>query len=90
MFLAERLTADEFFLGGQTRGSRAAWWRRPRRRSTNEHFVARGFPVEVEHEDLGRTIRYPGAPFIAPESPWRISRRPPHIGEHQEEILGED
>ena len=62
-------------------GSRAAWSRRPRRRS-NEHFVARGFPVEVEHDDLGRTYRYPGAPFLMPASPWRISRRAPQVGEH--------
>ena len=50
--------------------------------------MARGFPVEVEHDDLGRTYRYPGAPFLMPASPWRIARRAPHVGEHDAEILG--
>ena len=56
----------------------------------SEHFVARGFPVEVEHEDLGRSYRYPGAPFLMPASPWRITRRAPHVGEHDAEILEGD
>jgi benzylsuccinate CoA-transferase BbsE subunit len=54
----------------------------------NEHFVARGFPVEVDHDDLARTVTYPGAPFRATRSPWRIARRAPLVGEHQAEILG--
>jgi crotonobetainyl-CoA:carnitine CoA-transferase CaiB-like acyl-CoA transferase len=44
--------------------------------------------VEVDHEDLGRSIQYPGAPFKAPASPWQISRRAPHVGEHQHEVFG--
>ena len=70
-------------------GSRAAWCRHPRRRSRTEHFVARGFPVEVEHDELGRTYRYPGAPFLMPASPWRISPAAPRLGEHDAEILGD-
>jgi crotonobetainyl-CoA:carnitine CoA-transferase CaiB-like acyl-CoA transferase len=54
----------------------------------SEHFVARGFQVDVDHDDLGRSYRYPGAPFLMPASPWRISRRAPHVGEHDAEILG--
>ena len=38
------------------------------------HFVARGFPVEVEHPELGRTFTYPGAPYRFTGTPWR---RPP-------------
>jgi crotonobetainyl-CoA:carnitine CoA-transferase CaiB-like acyl-CoA transferase len=60
----------------------------PEEAFTNEHFVAREFPVQVEHEDLGRSFEYPGAPFRAPASPWRISRRAPHVAEHQEEVFG--
>ena len=55
----------------------------------DEHFKARGFQVEVEHDDLGRTVRYPGAPYRLPASPWRISRRAPKLGEHDAEVLGE-
>jgi crotonobetainyl-CoA:carnitine CoA-transferase CaiB-like acyl-CoA transferase len=89
VFLAEHLTADEFFLGAQSRGlATGAVWS-PEEALQNEHFVARGFPVPVEHDDLGRTVTYPGAPFRAPSAPWRISRRAPHVGEHQAEVLGD-
>jgi crotonobetainyl-CoA:carnitine CoA-transferase CaiB-like acyl-CoA transferase len=54
----------------------------------NEHFVARGFPVAVHHEDLGRTFTYPGPAFRAPSSPWRVRGRAPHVGEHTEMIMG--
>jgi len=46
----------------------------------------RDFWVEVEHPELGDTIAYPGAPVKASEAPWRVWRRAPLIGEHNEEI----
>ena len=36
---------------------------------------------------LARTFRYPGAPYLLPASPWRLSRRAPKLGEHDDEIL---
>ena len=48
------------------------------------HFRARGFPTEVEHEDIGRSVTYPGAPYRFSGTPWRISNRAPHVGEHNE------
>jgi len=54
----------------------------------DEHFVARGFPVQVHHDDLDRTITYPGAPFVASATPWRVRGRAPHVGEHQQLVLG--
>jgi benzylsuccinate CoA-transferase BbsE subunit len=89
VFLAEHLTPEEFFVGAQERGIAVGAVWSPEEAFENEHFVARGFQAQVEHEDIGRTITYAGAPFIAPKSPWRISRRPPHIGEHQAEVLGD-
>jgi crotonobetainyl-CoA:carnitine CoA-transferase CaiB-like acyl-CoA transferase len=86
-FVAERVTAEQFFLGAQTRGLACGNIASSEEAFENEHFRARGFQVEVEHDELGRTVRYPGAPFIASASPWRISRRAPHIGEHDDEIL---
>ncbi len=86
-FLAERISAEDFFQGGQTRGLACGVVASPEEAYESEHFRARGFQVEVEHEDLGRSVRYPGAPFLAPAAPWRISRRAPHVGEHDDEIL---
>jgi len=87
-FIAERISADDFFVGGQTRRLACGVVASPEEAFESEHFVARGFPVEVEHEGLGRSYRYPGAPFLMPASPWRIARRAPHIGEHDAQILG--
>ena len=50
------------------------------------HFKARGFPVEVEHPELGASFVYPGAPYKFAESPWRVSARAPRLGEHNEEV----
>jgi crotonobetainyl-CoA:carnitine CoA-transferase CaiB-like acyl-CoA transferase len=51
------------------------------------HFHARGFPVPVDHEDLGRTFTYPGASVLLNGSPMTIRRRAPHVGEHTDEVL---
>jgi crotonobetainyl-CoA:carnitine CoA-transferase CaiB-like acyl-CoA transferase len=86
-FIAERIPADDFFIGGQTRGLACGVVASPEEAFETEHIKARGFQVEVEHEELGRSVRYPGAPFLMPASPWRISRRAPLVGEHDAEIL---
>jgi crotonobetainyl-CoA:carnitine CoA-transferase CaiB-like acyl-CoA transferase len=86
-FIAERVPAHDFFVGGQTRGLACGVVAAPEEAFETEHVKARGFQVEVEHERLGRTVRYPGAPFLMPASPWRISRRAPLVGEHTDRIL---
>jgi len=48
--------------------------------------AAREYFVEVQHPELGDTITYPGAPVKLSEVPWRINRRAPLIGEHNEGI----
>jgi benzylsuccinate CoA-transferase BbsE subunit len=53
----------------------------------DEQLAARGFFFEVEHPELGRTFRYPGAPFRFGAASSRAYRRPPLIGEHTGEIL---
>ena len=55
------------------------WWMRG-------HLNDRGFWVEVPHPELDRSFKYPGPAGIYNGSPWRISRRAPLIGEHNEEI----
>jgi crotonobetainyl-CoA:carnitine CoA-transferase CaiB-like acyl-CoA transferase len=52
----------------------------------NVQLAARSFWVEVEHPELGAAITYPGAFTNASETPPRISRRAPLIGEHNEEV----
>ena len=50
------------------------------------HMQARGFPVEVEHPEIGRTVRYPGAPYRFGASPWAVRRRAPLIGEDNDAV----
>ncbi len=51
--------------------------------------AAREFWREIEHPELGRTIRYPGPFAHATESPPSVRRRAPRIGEHTAEVLAE-
>ncbi|MEE8470260.1 MAG: CoA transferase [Dehalococcoidia bacterium] len=46
----------------------------------------REFWAKVEHPELGETIPYPGYPVKMSEIPYRVQRRAPLIGEHNEEI----
>jgi crotonobetainyl-CoA:carnitine CoA-transferase CaiB-like acyl-CoA transferase len=45
----------------------------------------RGFVAEVDHAHLGRH-RFPGDPYKFSETPWRIGRGAPLLGEHQLEV----
>jgi crotonobetainyl-CoA:carnitine CoA-transferase CaiB-like acyl-CoA transferase len=51
------------------------------------HLTERGFWQQIRHDELGETFSYPGAPFKMPASPWRVRRRPPLPGEHNQEIF---
>jgi benzylsuccinate CoA-transferase BbsE subunit len=64
--------------------------RRPEALFDDEQLAARGFFVEVEHPELGRKFRYPGAPYQFSGAPWRVYRRPPLVGEHTGEILRDE
>ncbi|MCA3711915.1 MAG: CoA transferase [Phenylobacterium sp.] len=86
--IASAVTAYEYFIGFQQRGIPVGIIYSPEEAFEDEHFKARGFQVPVLHEDLGRTFRYPGAPYLFSASPWSISRRAPRLGEHDVDIFG--
>jgi benzylsuccinate CoA-transferase BbsE subunit len=88
-FLASRLDAYDFFAKAQARDFQCAIIYTPDEVIRDPHFLARGFPTEVEHPELGRTVTYPGVPYKLHGSPARLSRRPPLVGEHTDEILAE-
>jgi crotonobetainyl-CoA:carnitine CoA-transferase CaiB-like acyl-CoA transferase len=87
-FIASRTDAYEFFEGSQQRGIVSGIVYAPEEVVADRHFLARRFPVELHHDDIGRAATYPGAPFVMPESPWHLSRRAPHVGEHTDEVIG--
>ena len=83
VFIASRLSAYAFFIGAQQRNFQCGIIYAPEEALEDVHFMERGFPVQVEHPDLGRSVTYPGAPFKMSATPIRISRAP-KIGEHDE------
>ena len=87
--IASRVGATEFFLGAQRAGLPVGVIYSPEEAFEDEHFKARGFQIEVEQPQLGRRVRYPGAPYVFEKSPWSISRPAPRLGEHTDEVLAE-
>lgn len=86
--IAENSTADGFFEGAQKINITVGAILSPEEAYENDHFVARGYQVEVDHPERDAPVRYPGAPYKLPASPWRISRRAPALGEHAAEVFG--
>ena len=82
-FVASRVSAYEFFVSAQRHGLTAGVIYAPEELFTDEHFLARHWPTEVEHPELGRTFTYPGQPYVLTGTPWRIRRRAPLLGEDQ-------
>ncbi len=84
-FLGEHLPAYDFFVETQSIGLATGIIYTPGEAMADPHFVARGFPAEVEHPELGRSFTYPGAPYRFTATPWRATRAP-LLGEHQSDL----
>jgi benzylsuccinate CoA-transferase BbsE subunit len=84
-FLASH-TKAELFDAAAERGIMLAPVQTVKDLAESPQLAALGYFVDVEHLELGATIKYPGAPYQLSETPWRIHRRPPLIGEHNFEI----
>jgi crotonobetainyl-CoA:carnitine CoA-transferase CaiB-like acyl-CoA transferase len=88
--LIGRFTSDrEIWQEAQAAGMTWAPIRAPHENVTDPHFVARGAFYTVEHPESGQSYTYTGARWYCPEAPWQKSIRPPLLGEHTAEILGE-
>ena len=83
----EQMSQSEIWLGGQERDFPWGGVRTLDDIIGDPHLEEREFFVEVEHPELGQSFTYPGAAAIYNGSPWRISRRAPLVGEHNQEIL---
>jgi len=82
-----QLTQQEAFAGAQELGFPWGAVRTPDELLEDPHLDDRQFWVEVEHPELDRSFIYPGAAAIYSKTPWRIYRRAPLLGEHNEEVL---
>ena len=54
--------------------------------ASHAQLEARKYFTEIEHEEIGEKVRYPGAPYKLFETPWAATHRAPLIGEHNEEV----
>ena len=81
------LPAEEVYHAAQQRGFTWGAVRAPEALLNDPHLNDRGFWKEVAHPELGRSFVYPGEAAIYNGSPWRISRRAPLIGEHNQDIF---
>ena len=81
------LPAEEVYHAAQERGFTWGAVRAPEALLDDAHLRDRGFWKQVEHPELGRSVTYPGEAAIYSDSPWRIGRRAPLIGEHNAEIF---
>ncbi len=82
-YVATRVPAYEFFTSAQRLGLAAGIVYAPEELFDDPHLQARGWPTLVEHPDLATSHLYAGAPYQFSATPWAISGRAPHLGEHQ-------
>jgi len=86
-WIAER-TKQEIIEAGQAAGVLCGPISTSEDLMNDPHWKARGFWAEIEHPVTGK-LTYPGAPFKMAETPWRVSRPAPQLGEHNAEVYGE-
>ena len=84
--LASQTDAHDLFTKAQQLGFQWGIINAPEDVLDDPHFQARGFPVRVDHPELGSSFIYPGAPYKLPVSPWAIQRRAPRLGEHNKQV----
>jgi crotonobetainyl-CoA:carnitine CoA-transferase CaiB-like acyl-CoA transferase len=85
-----RHDADEVYRIGQARGFPWAPIRTADETFDDPHLHDRGFFASVDHDELGASYPYAGAPFVASRTPWRFRRRPPRAGEHNDDVYGRE
>ncbi len=82
----ESIPAEDAYRGGQTLHMPWGPVRSPDENLDDPHWHDRGFFVEVDHPELGRSFTYPGLPYLFHGSPGRVRSRAPLLGEHTFEI----
>lgn len=81
-------TVDELYRAGQARRIPLAPASTMADLLASDHLKSRGFFAVIDHPQAGR-LQYPGAPYHFSVTPWAIRRPAPLLGQHNEEIYGE-
>lgn len=87
---ARQFTKEEIFREGQKRRVTTTPVNAPDKVFNDPQLRQRNFFVEVEHPELGCTLTYPGPPYKMVETPWRISRKAPLLGQHNKEVYTDE
>jgi crotonobetainyl-CoA:carnitine CoA-transferase CaiB-like acyl-CoA transferase len=88
--LLAKMTRREIYEGAVARGFGWAPVNTPKDLLESEQLAARDYYVQVEHPELGETLTYPGATAKMTETPVRAWRRAPLIGEHNQQVYGDE
>jgi crotonobetainyl-CoA:carnitine CoA-transferase CaiB-like acyl-CoA transferase len=83
---AEQYTKEEIFHMGQEGSVPIAPAYTAKDVVNSKHLNTRAYFVDIDHPEIG-LVKYPGAPYRFSETQWRIVRRAPLLGEHNEDIL---
>ena len=78
-------TKEEIYHEAQKRGVPCGMVLTPEGVVNSEQIKARGFMLEVEHPVAGK-LQYPSVPYRFSETPVKLERAAPLLGEHNEEI----
>lgn len=81
-------TKAELYRDAQARGIALSPVNRMDEVLADPQLRARDFFVSLRHDDLGRDVVYPGAPYRFSRTPWALRSAAPRPGQHTDEILG--
>jgi crotonobetainyl-CoA:carnitine CoA-transferase CaiB-like acyl-CoA transferase len=62
--------------------------RKPHENAQDAHWLMRQTFADVEHPELGRSLRYATSKWISTANDWQVGRRAPFIGEDTQAVLG--
>jgi crotonobetainyl-CoA:carnitine CoA-transferase CaiB-like acyl-CoA transferase len=87
---APRFTKAELSREGQRRGIQALPVNSVAEVVEDPHLGEKGYFATLDQPELAAQMRYHGAPARLSETPWRLNRRAPFIGEHNDEVYRGD
>jgi crotonobetainyl-CoA:carnitine CoA-transferase CaiB-like acyl-CoA transferase len=79
--------SEELWKKAQDRGIPWVPVRHPEENLDEEQWRVRGTFGDVDHPELGQTLRYGIAPTRSEECPWRMGPRAPLVGEHNQAVF---
>ena len=83
--LTALFTVQEIFHEGQRRHIAFTPFHSVTQAVEDPQLRSRDFFTQVDHPTIG-TLEYPGAPYRLSQTPWKIHRPAPRIGEHNRSV----